>query len=150
MCLFITTPKGTYPKAKKAETDIVCYKMVKVAKGRQGEEIIASPFMDSKTIAWNLGEVKKASRLIRPRPSLSFQNVYSTVYSVGAGYLHSYKDLETANSSLHTFVNNFARQYKIYNKAVIPEGTVYYEGDHGSVLQFEGYASRKLKLIEVM
>ena len=149
MCLFITTPKGTYPKAKKAETDIVCYKIVKVAKGRKGEEIIASPFMDSKTIAWNLGEVKKASRLIRPRPSPLFQELGSTVYGVGAGYLHSYKDLETANTSLRSFVNNFAKQYKLY-KAVIPEGTVYYEGDHRNIHQYEGYASRKLKLIEEM
>lgn len=148
MCLFITTLKGTYPKAKKAETDIVCYKMVKVAKGRQGEEIIASPFMNSKTIVWNSGEVKKASRLIRPRPSLLYQQFNLTVYGVGAGYLHSYKDLRTANWSLRAFDNN-NNQYKIY-KAVIPEGTVYYEGGHSSTLQFEGYASRKLKLIEEM
>lgn len=150
MCLFITTPKGTYPKAKKAETDIVCYKIVKITKGPQGEEMIVSPFNKA---VWNLGKVKKASRLIRSRPSLLYQQLDSTVYGVGAGYLHSYKDLETANRVLRTFafVKIYVKQYKLY-KAVIPEGTVYYEGDHGDgcINQYEGYASRKLKLIEEM
>ena len=139
MCLLIKTNNGKYPRAQRAKTDIVCYKLL--FEPETGP--LTSPYY-SDTI-WETGLIKKAPRFFRPLPKATKSGPY---YELRHGYLHSYGRVDVAeqwlslfnggNAGLHIFNNG---RYVVY-KAIIPKGTVYYEGERGEL------ASRKLKLIE--
>ena len=140
MCLLIKTNNGKYPRAQRAKTDIVCYKLLFEPKTGP----LTSPYY-SDTI-WETGLIKKASRFFRPLPkAIKLRGGYS-YYELRHGYLHSYGRVDVAENwlslfqvaGMHTFYNG---RYVVY-KAIIPKGTVYYEGERDEL------ASRKLKLIE--
>ena len=149
MCLTIIT-NGKRPRPKKAEEDIVCYKLVKILEHSNGKQVIISPFQQKQQ--WTVGVVKKASCLIRPIATRLILwrefKINEGIFQVGEGYLHSYKDLEKALEASEE-ASRCDMNYTVY-KAIIPKGTYYFEGDTEWFLENgkRGYASRKLKLIE--
>lgn len=144
MCLLIKTNNGKYPRAQRAKTDIVCYKLL--FEHETGP--LTSPYY-SDTI-WETGLIKKAPRFFRPLPKAKKPKGGSySYYELRHGYLHSYGRVDVAENWLSLFQVGQAGMYASPNngkyvvyKAIIPKGTVYYEGERNE------YASRKLKLIE--
>lgn len=151
MCLTIIT-NGKRPRPKKAEEDIVCYKLVKILERPNGKQVIISPFQQKQQ--WTVGVVKKASCLIRPIATRLILwrgfKINEGIFQVGEGYLHSYKDLGKALEALEEVSCGHMKCYYTVYKAIIPKGTYYFEGDAEWYLENSkrGYASRKLKLIE--
>ena len=135
MCLYA---KG---KIKKAEEDIVCYKYLSLSIGRNEYGDISStwcsPYIN---IGWEIGKVKEIS-----------DNVPCYDYGcVTYGFFHTFKNLndtEAAKNHYDFWNNSGMKQLGVF-KCIIPKGTLYYEGVHNSIQQYEGYASRKLLIVE--
>ena len=124
MCLY---PKGNL---KKAKHDIVCYKVMY----RTTDNTFHSKFWNTYD-SWYIGEFKKAK--------FSYYSVNSpdVFGGINGGYIHSYKACYDAKTSCD-------EDELCVVKCIIPKKTHYYEGLHSSGKY--GYASKKLKIIEVI
>ena len=126
MCLLKNSSK------LKATKDIVCYKVCRYIGGG-----IYSFYYDK--FKWVLNKEYEADRATR---TYTRNNVYD-------GYFHTYKSLSTALSSLEIDIDS---RIKIV-KCIIPKGSYYYKGWHSPNIYgylSEGYASKKLKIVEIV
>jgi len=109
----------------KATKDIVCYKVCKCFV----DESIHSFYFDE--YKWKLNKVYEAEHA----------HIAYTSYSVYDGYFHTFASPEMANAML---VYPSARLFK----CIIPKGTYYFKGIHQGGK--DGYASKKLKIVEMV
>lgn len=123
MCLY------SWKTKKKAENDIVCYKILKY----DNNGILSSPLQDS--FKWELGKEYRAERA-----------TFSFFGDISKGYFHSYISEMTAFNAMHSSLGCFKKS-RIF-KCIIPKGTYFYEGIHSDGR--EGYASKCLKIVEML
>ena len=124
MCLY------SWKAKKKAENDIECYKVLKYDQNG----ILSSPFQES--FKWEVGKEYKDERA-----KLLYRG------EVNEGYFHSYNSYMTA---FNACVNDFnSKRRLIIARCIIPKGTYFYQGIHSSGGR-EGYASKSLKIVEVL
>ena len=128
MCLTTFTK---YPS--KATKDIVCYKYLIKKKGIKG---LMSPFTGFR---W---EVRKEYTADRSAPRFVSNNIKD-------GYFHSYEYKDSAEFEAEIFTNTRCgvAEYHIV-KCIIPKGSRYYKGIHTGGA--DGYASKKIKIVEVL
>jgi len=136
MCLYA---KG---KIKKAEEDIVCYKYLALSIGRDEYGNISStwcsPYVN---IGWEIGKAKE---------NTNNKPYYDAHGDVSEGFFHTFKSLSDTKDAKngYDFWNNGGRKQLGVFKCIIPKGTLYFEGIHGGFNQFQGYASKKLLIVE--
>ena len=128
MCLTTFTKYSS-----KATKDIVCYKyLIK----RTGSNHLESPYT---YFHWDIGKEYTADR---SAPRLVPGNIKD-------GYFHSYEYKEAAEYRAEEY--RHARygiaEYRIV-KCIIPKGSRYYKGIHTG--GEDGYASKKIKIVEVL
>lgn len=121
----------TFGNIKKAETDIVVYKVL-LNYGLSHY----SPYMTH--FEWKVGEINKIKE-----PSL-FERLRerNITKTVGSGYFHSYAKKVDAEK-LTTLWDD---RHSVFS-AVIPKGTWYYEG-YDDTTGGPAYASKKLKIVD--
>lgn len=107
----------------KAAQDIVCYKVCYLRNSH-----LYSFFHD---FAWDLNKVYEVERA---KPARSRSSIYD-------GYFHSYEKPESG-------YDLFAYANAVLVKCIIPKGTYYYKGIHQAGKW--GYASKKLKIVEIV
>lgn len=123
MCLY------SWESKKKAENDIVCYKVIKY----DDNGILSSPIQGS--FKWELGKEYRAERAI-----------FSAFGCISKGYFHSYISEWAAFNAQHSSLGCF-KETRIF-KCIIPKGTYFYQGIHSDGR--EGYASKSLKIVEIL
>lgn len=127
MCLTTFTK---YPS--KATKDIVCYKYLIKKKGIKD---LMSPFTGFR---WEAGKEYTADR---SAPRFVSNNIKD-------GYFHSYEYKEAAEFEGEEFTHIRSHvEYRIV-KCIIPKGSRYYKGIHTG--GDGGYASKKIKIVEVL
>ena len=107
----------------KAKEDIVCYKVCYLR-----NNYLCSFFHD---FLWDLNKVYEAERA---KPARRRCSIYD-------GYFHSYAKPEHAYGLLQ-------RENVVLVKCIIPKDTYYYKGIHQEGK--DGYASKKLKIVEIV
>lgn len=125
----------------KAKEDIECYKVLFLEESVDVENNLHSPLYGE--MSWEIGKVYKDDKFV-PLSSGQKQNGFFTVSfsnRVQYGY-HTYKHL---NGALNLIGGTHG--YKIF-KAIIPEGSQYFEGWVNGAYDIFGYASDQLKLIK--
>ena len=120
MCLY------SWQKRKKATKDIECYKIVLIKNG-----VIHSKYHDKE---WELNKLYEAEN------ALPFR--IKSDGDVTSGYFHSYDSFEEVKRWA------FCDKNEVVCKCIIPDGTYYYYGIHSD--GHEGYASKKLKITEII
>ena len=126
----------------KAKKDIECYKVLILEEGVdvENKEIaynLHSPLYGK--MSWEIGKVFKDDKFVSS-PQKAF-DIVSLSNRVQYGY-HTYKHL---NDALNLIGGSHC--YKIF-KAIIPEGSQYFEGWVNGAYDIFGYASDQLKLIK--
>lgn len=125
----------------KAKEDIECYKVLILEEGVDMENNLHSPLYGE--MSWEIGKLYKDDKFV-PLLSGQKQNGFFTVSfsnRVQYGY-HTYKHL---NGALNLIGGTHG--YKIF-KAIIPEGSQYFEGWVNGAYDIFGYAADQLKLIK--
>ena len=130
----------------KAKEDIECYKVLILEEDVdvENKEIaynLHSPFYGE--MSWEIGKLYKDDKFVplssgsKPKEFFSFSFSYQVQY----GY-HTYKHLKDAFNLI-----GGTHCYKIF-KAIIPEGSQYFDGWVYATHDIFGYASDQLKLIK--
>ncbi len=142
MCLIIKDKNNFKPKI--AEEDIVCYKFMQ--KGSKsflffGDRSYLSPVYPEK---WKLNELHTSRLYCSYEDDLSWGVVsYNVVVSHG---LHTFKDFNGVVNYMKFMLPEMRSKYTIC-KAIIPKGSLYYEGvSQESVIPYIQYASNQLIL----
>lgn len=136
MCL-----KSNQYYSRKAEKDIVCYKALILEKVKKNGEIVYelhSPYYGD--IPWEVGKLYTDNKFMTQSNKFMFQSkiVLDMQNSVMYGY-HTFKTLSDAKC--------MSSHYRFF-KAIIPQGSEYYEGWVNGAYDIFGYVSKDLKLIE--
>lgn len=121
MCLY------SWDLRKKATKDIECYKIVVAANGK-----ICSRYYDYE---WEIDKIHESPRALPSR--------IKSDGDITGGYFHSYYSLNEAKKSILCY-----KEHEVLCKCIIPEGSYYYYGIHSD--GYEGYASKKLKITEII
>lgn len=119
----------------KAENDIVCYKVLTLEKVQKNGETVYelhSPYYGN--IPWEVGKLYTDNKFkSQSKICLDMQN------RIMYGY-HTFKTLSDARGCMDRCCRYF--------KAIIPQGSEYYEGWVNGAYDIFGYVSKDLKLIE--
>lgn len=132
MCLIVNKENC---KAKVAEKDIICYKLMYGYCNDNKEIRIITPYQ-LKELPFNEPIVAEGRATKHPDDDDANQKL------IGQGVIHSYSTLDGAVDDMLNFGDG-----NIIFKAIIPKGTKYYEGD------FDGtpaYGSKKLIITDVI
>lgn len=132
MCLIVNKENC---KAKVAEKDIICYKLMYGYCNDNKEIRIITPYQ-LKELPFNEPIVAEGRATKHPDEDDANQKL------IGQGVIHSYSALDGAVDDMIGFGDG-----NIIFKAIIPKGTKYYEGD------FDGtpaYGSKKLIITDVI
>ena len=126
MCLY---SKSKEPKT--AEKDIVVYKCLRSVKERYSSSKyrnLNSIFIDEPVTHGEnpFGKIVEGKNYVLPR-----YNKATDEYEVSSGYIHAYTCLEDAKATVRAHFIGMEWYHPVIVKAVIPEGTKYYEGRDG-------------------
>lgn len=136
MCLFI----DEHEKMLIADRDIKCWKLIK----NIGLFNYLTPYRDYRISILNLLGIKN----LKSNNSESNPKLYLGKLSVDIGYIHSFKDYESAIKYYYGYMGCSSIIRVV--ECIIPKGTQYYEGYVNippSKCRYEGYASKELKFI---
>ena len=139
MCLrtFQSTPKV-------ADKDIICYKILRK---KEHKEFIPTDYtyhsiFFKQNELWPLNKVC-TSRLIYDRETGNVHDAF-----------HSFKKLTDAQMEAKCFpdvvIAKFLMPDTVVAKCIIPENARYYEGVNASMGATDGYASDKIKIVEII
>lgn len=121
--------------SRKAENDIVCYKALTLETVNKNGKIVYelhSPYYGD--IPWEVGKLYSDNKF-SPQSKIGLDMQNRIMY----GY-HTFKKLSDAKECTY-------KRYRFF-KAIIPQGTEYYEGWVNGARDIFGYVSKDLKLIE--
>ena len=118
------------------QEDIVCYKVFKVNRKELDSDLL-SPCQDKK---WKLGRTETLRRI---EPIRYVNQLHQ--YTVNGGAYHSYQTLNDV------YANYFDNPRYVVCKCIIPKDSKYvYSGLNNCDEESKGYASQKLKPIEIV